>query len=355
MKQIFKVIPQYPLYAITDDGYIQDTVNGKIYHPQVRNTSVNKYYPQFTLKRYSNTKTAVHILVASAWVPKTNPHANYVDHVNGLKHDCRASNLRWVTQAENNAYAVDQGLNKQAVPVILTDVSTGEEKTFNSITAATKWCGRSRVNRHFRYSNTWKTPKGTFYSNVIDIRGIPLDLKRCYVAEICKDGELYHCNNIIALQKTLGIQTVECGIEVLAKAYMFKVLFNNDSRLPYVVGLKDNQLSLFTTIANASEQTSVPDVCVSKSVGNNGAYEYSGWRFKYDNGYGFSPLVDIQNRPQAVILRNTKTNEVMKFPSYRAAGVYLKVTHRVIRTAARKQKELKGYIITLTEPHIIER
>ena len=56
----------------------------------------------------------LHILVAVAHVPNPDPETkNIVNHKKGKKHDCRASQLEWVTQAENIQHAWDTGLCKR--------------------------------------------------------------------------------------------------------------------------------------------------------------------------------------------------------------------------------------------------
>lgn len=54
----------------------------------------------------------LHILVAVAFIP--NPECKkVVNHKKGKKHDCRASQLEWVTQSENIQHAWNTGLIKR--------------------------------------------------------------------------------------------------------------------------------------------------------------------------------------------------------------------------------------------------
>lgn len=59
---------------------------------------------------------AVHILVARAFVAGRAPGLE-VNHRDGVKANCAASNLEWVTKVGNQEHAVTTGLNTQAITV----------------------------------------------------------------------------------------------------------------------------------------------------------------------------------------------------------------------------------------------
>jgi hypothetical protein len=69
-------------------------------------------YPNVDLSVNGKPKTyKVHILVGKAFIsnPDSKPQIN---HMNGDKKDCRASNLEWVTAQENIQHSIDMGLSK---------------------------------------------------------------------------------------------------------------------------------------------------------------------------------------------------------------------------------------------------
>jgi len=81
---------------------------------------------------------ALHILVARAFCEGEAPGFE-VNHMDGDKHNCAASNLEWVTKTRNMEHAVDTGLNTQAVRVI--DPATGT--VYPSMARAAQEAGRS--------------------------------------------------------------------------------------------------------------------------------------------------------------------------------------------------------------------
>jgi hypothetical protein len=54
---------------------------------------------------------SLHRLVAMAFIP--NPeNKSQVNHINGVKDDCKVSNLEWMTARENMQHSADMGFNK---------------------------------------------------------------------------------------------------------------------------------------------------------------------------------------------------------------------------------------------------
>lgn len=60
---------------------------------------------------------AVHLLVAHAFVEGRRPGLE-VNHKDGVKANCRADNLEWMTKSGNQQHALHMGLRPQAVRVV---------------------------------------------------------------------------------------------------------------------------------------------------------------------------------------------------------------------------------------------
>lgn len=91
----------------------------------------------------------IHVLVALVHIPKPEgwDETWQVNHKNGVKTDCRAENLEWVTPSQNMSHAMSKGLHstdnrKKRKPVQMIDIQTGEIiKTFCSMREAERQTG----------------------------------------------------------------------------------------------------------------------------------------------------------------------------------------------------------------------
>jgi hypothetical protein len=96
------------IYAITSLGRVWSH-RRKIW---LRQGNYSAGYPNVTLSISGKERTyRVHQLVAKAFIPNPD-NKPQINHKNGDKKDCKASNLEWVTARENIQHSIDLGLSK---------------------------------------------------------------------------------------------------------------------------------------------------------------------------------------------------------------------------------------------------
>ncbi len=106
-KVIWYEVDGHPSYEINRMGQVRSKKTGKLLKSYDDGTG-------YLRVKLDGENCRLHILVAKQFVPNHEPGIrNIVNHKKGKKHDCRASQLEWVTQAENIQHAWNLGLIKR--------------------------------------------------------------------------------------------------------------------------------------------------------------------------------------------------------------------------------------------------
>ena len=135
MENIYRQIPGYPSYWISESGVvINKEGEEKAWHGKVYNQC--SMYDPVTKKMFTESQ---HRLLALAFIPNPNnlPH---VDHINGNKKDNRLENLRWVSRADNEKNKGITSRNTSGQKYIMWD--KGKERWKVSIIYEGKQCRR---------------------------------------------------------------------------------------------------------------------------------------------------------------------------------------------------------------------
>jgi hypothetical protein len=125
-----------------------------------------KGYPEVRLNKDGCHTRLVHKLVASAFMTKPEG-CTQINHLNGIKTDNRLTNLKWVTQSENQLHAYKLGLQpsragENNVKAKITDKNVTELKLlYNSGKTIVDIAEVTNINvsiiRAIIYGRTWKT------------------------------------------------------------------------------------------------------------------------------------------------------------------------------------------------------
>lgn len=368
--ETFRLVPYAPNYAINKDGYLLNLYTRRINIPAIL-PSQNEYVKI----ELNGIPFRHHVLVASAWCENPDPRKNIVvDHINGIKNDNRAENLRWVTQSVNANSFVATGKSYNAQPCAVKNLTTGEVKHYPSITAASKDMKRGNINPKnvnlvndkpyiIKHNGMWYQLQYdiglltwvTLEEAIESYNTVYKDRYMLTIQDRNKRENIYTYNNLEDISEFINNGTryisLNEAIKELDKRNKYiitKQPIKNSNKVFYIAyNVKTKEVIYSGSTTSLIIQTGVAKSSIRKSAFYNGKYMFNDWVFKIDNGEDFTPYETPMNKPISVIA--AKGAEVLEFTSIREASRYFNMESSMFRYNLERSIPINGYIIRVNK------
>ncbi len=366
----YRLVARFPNYAISTAGVVHN-MKTNAYNKPVSLSRVDSYKTSGVIDQaglYKNPRQMTHRLVAITWVENDDYEKYYlVDHKDGDKSNCHYTNLRWMDHIGNNRAAVSQGLRTDAIKVVTRNINTNEIKEHASITDASLYIGRSRINTAHQPMSPhkiWTGDNGEFEMKSIDDKRewyytdkiVKPPIKHTMYIDIYADNIKYEFNSIrqasIDLLKLDTPMTIKKFKERILQKYP-GVKINIDNIVIYQAKkgertVEANSISKLVELINNEVPKSTITKYLSKTTGING------WLFrlkpKYDDIKWPVYAEDNIYKPQRIKVLNTQTNKEMTFNSLRQIASHFGVDKKTIKNFIRNDLVFKDkfkFIVSL--------
>ncbi len=317
----FRLTPLFPNLAINKSGVSIRLTTDELYG---RNEPVKvRHYSSLSFRMGDGTiaKMLTYRIIALAWCKNDNfLKRPIVDHKDGNRDNNHASNLEWVSFAENNRRACAQGLKSDNLDVKVMDYKTGKVYIFGSMTEACEFMGRGRINEVARYCERRFLVNGRYQIKLLNDDS-PWDYD--------KDG-----NRI----------TEPTELELAYNAH------KNPSKGDYkyqVYVLKDKRIINTNRLKETAKELGVSLSLMNKCLRCGPTEAYSGISVRRYSDAPWPKIVKKAGvRNQGVLVKNLETGEENVLPSLRAASLIVKRDRKTIQKAIKNDTEVNGYKVS---------
>lgn len=370
----YRYIPEYTRYAVSKEGEVIDTYNGKnipfIYR---KNNYITVYIYDSDKYRYKNI--LVHRLVALAWV-KNPDHMKYylVNHIDGNKHNPYYTNLEWTNHKGNNKHAYSTDLRNDNKPILVRNVKTNEIKEYYScgecariLNLAEETIRLRTINKNntpmfpgflqFKYKND---PNPWIYVDIpVDQNCIKGFSRKIKIKNI-NTGEIFHFDNFTKCETFTNYKWNRILNELptdVKKGFLFKweddetewlsltkeqmeyynkYSFYNSNKKVFVTNLDTNEKKYFYSVKQAAEYYKVKNYNIVSRCANNTVIDNK-YVFAYDDN-DYSDVCRYPKSTKSILARDVNTKNILEFSSVCKAAEYFNIPpYTVTRRAKRNQ------------------
>lgn len=365
----FRMIPYSPTYAISQDGYILDLINDKINIP-----ALYEKRHDYVKHELRGVQFRHHILVASAWcINYDKQECIEVDHINGIRNDNRAVNLRWVTRSENQRNAYNTGY-ATTTPCVVKNLVTGEVKNYVSLAEASRDMDRGYINTKNVNLKTGKPyiikKNGEWYQMQFDlgvtVKWVTLEKAQEIYNTVTRDrysltiksktnpDEIYTYCNLDEIskfindgKKYISLNEAISAIERTGKYVTYKKSIISNNELAYIArNLETGEILYANSTTPLITATGVTKSSIRKSAFFNGKYKFNNWVFKVDDGTEFDEPEMPPTRRMHIIADNGRNR--YEFNSMREMSRYFNIAHGTIQYCIKNGLDVNGYKIQVT-------
>ena len=355
---IYRIVPRYPAYAVS---YTGDIIN---YYTKVKldKIKLGNYYRVTVYDPFfkKNVNRSVHRLVAMAWVPNDDfVEKNVVDHIDGNKYNNIASNLRWVKNGENTAYAVNSTDSRW----VLMNIETNEIKHFYSLQQVADFLkivkSRLAANKMPIYVESkekgkWIIDDSENFSN-FGLNKPITGLNNKSIYQLIIDGELEKVyENIMDLlrdhgkQGRLSLKDTKKYIRDYYKrqgktAVIIEIAPVKSKGPYYAKNMKTGEIVKANTIWELSQKLNIPESTLIPRFTYKYGYPIDNWIFKRATDKRFPKPKIIPNKKKKI--KATNGNETKIFESMREAAKFFNRDRKTILKRINNKTELDGWKI----------